>query len=231
MVGILTSLVTLTPATTVDSSTDSLDEKVTTAVTMQPATVLLDENFSGPFPPDGWSTDWWTQCNCSGDPCACLYYYNQGDDNSSYITSKAVDASNYEKVILEFWFSGDVQSSCYLYVKYRMNETSPWKDITPWDVPITSDFQDWFRIAIICCPGDCGDALQINWTCFGYYFRSFYLDDVKIYSQTNNPPDTPTIDGPTSGKVGVEYNYTFHALDPEYDDVYYYIDWGGWNKY
>ena len=28
--------------------------------------VLLDEDFSGSFPPDGWSTDWWTQCNIEG---------------------------------------------------------------------------------------------------------------------------------------------------------------------
>jgi len=39
-------------------------------------------------------------------------------------------------------------------------------------------------------------------------------------------PDAPTIDGPLSGKVGVEHNYTFVATDPNGDDVYYYITWG-----
>jgi outer membrane receptor protein involved in Fe transport len=41
----------------------------------------------------------------------------------------------------------------------------------------------------------------------------------------NSPPDTPAIDGPTNGKAGVQYNYTFNSVDPDDDDVYYYIKW------
>jgi hypothetical protein len=48
----------------------------------------------------------------------------------------------------------------------------------------------------------------------------------------NNPPHPPTITGPTSGKVGGWYNYTFNATDPDNDNVSYYVDWGdsssGW---
>ena len=52
----------------------------------------------------------------------------------------------------------------------------------------------------------------------------------------NNPPDAPSIDGPTSGKVGVEYEYTFVTTDPKEDDVCYFVDWGddtstGWTEY
>jgi hypothetical protein len=39
-------------------------------------------------------------------------------------------------------------------------------------------------------------------------------------------PDTPIIDGPANGKVGVSYCYDFVAIDPNGDDVYYRIDWG-----
>jgi len=230
IVGVLTSLVTLTPATTVDSSTDSLNEKVTMATMKHSATVLLDENFSGSFPPDGWSTDWWKQCNCSGDPCACCYYYDQhseGDDYDNYIMSKAVDASNYEKVILEFWFAADVQTYCCLYFKYRENETSPWKDITPWENPVILDFWDCFELEANFGPGGGGDAFQVNWSYKGYYsyFRYVYLDDVKIYSQTNNPPSAPYVTGPNNGKIGVEYNWTFVSTDPDEDNITYYIDW------
>lgn len=42
----------------------------------------------------------------------------------------------------------------------------------------------------------------------------------------NNPPLTPEIDGPNSGKPEVEYDFTFTTTDPESDDVYYYITWG-----
>jgi hypothetical protein len=42
----------------------------------------------------------------------------------------------------------------------------------------------------------------------------------------DNPPNTPTIKGPTSGKVGTEYDYTFVSTDPDGDNLYYYIEWG-----
>jgi len=43
---------------------------------------------------------------------------------------------------------------------------------------------------------------------------------------SNYPPADPFIDGPTSGTVGVVYNYTFVTTDYNGDDVYYYIEWG-----
>ncbi len=42
----------------------------------------------------------------------------------------------------------------------------------------------------------------------------------------NQPPNPPIIDGPPSGKVDVEYEYTFNATDPEEDPAMYFIDWG-----
>ena len=42
----------------------------------------------------------------------------------------------------------------------------------------------------------------------------------------NKPPETPIIDGPTSGKAGVEYDYTFLTKDPEGEYIQYYINWG-----
>jgi outer membrane protein assembly factor BamB len=52
-------------------------------------------------------------------------------------------------------------------------------------------------------------------------------DTIWIYMQeTNSPPNTPTIDGPTSGKVDTSCEYTFSAIDPDGNDVYFYIEWG-----
>jgi hypothetical protein len=42
----------------------------------------------------------------------------------------------------------------------------------------------------------------------------------------SNPPEAPTITGPTSGKTGEPYEYTFVTTDPDNDHVYYYIEWG-----
>ena len=42
----------------------------------------------------------------------------------------------------------------------------------------------------------------------------------------NKPPDAPTITGEKSGIAGTEYEYTFNAVDPDGDNVKYYINWG-----
>ncbi|KYK23700.1 hypothetical protein AYK21_02145 [Thermoplasmatales archaeon SG8-52-2] len=47
----------------------------------------------------------------------------------------------------------------------------------------------------------------------------------KTYGRDNNPPDMPTIEGPTSGKPGETMNYVFYSTDPDDDQVYYWISW------
>jgi hypothetical protein len=49
---------------------------------------------------------------------------------------------------------------------------------------------------------------------------------VELAQIANYPPEAPSIDGPTSGAVGIEYEYSFYTTDPNEDDVYYYIEWG-----
>ncbi len=44
--------------------------------------------------------------------------------------------------------------------------------------------------------------------------------------ESNDPPVQLSIDGPTTGKPGISYDYTFLATDPEGTIVWYYIDWG-----
>ena len=52
-----------------------------------------------------------------------------------------------------------------------------------------------------------------------------------ILTTENQPPTTPIINGPTHGRVGVEYTYTFMATSPLGKDIYYYIDWGDGSPY
>jgi parallel beta-helix repeat protein len=42
----------------------------------------------------------------------------------------------------------------------------------------------------------------------------------------NNPPEAPTINGPTNGKPGVDYDYSFATTDSDGDYVWYHIGWG-----
>ena len=49
----------------------------------------------------------------------------------------------------------------------------------------------------------------------------------QFTTRDNNPPGAPIIDGPTKGKPGVEYNFTFNAVDPDADYIAEYsIRWG-----
>lgn len=63
-----------------------------------------------------------------------------------------------------------------------------------------------------------------NFIITGAYNGQYYCT-VK-YGNANRHPDTPDINGPTSGKPGVTYLYTFVTTDPDSDDVCYYVDWG-----
>ncbi len=42
----------------------------------------------------------------------------------------------------------------------------------------------------------------------------------------NYPPETPSIDGPSSGKWGKPYHFTFQSSDNEGSEIWYFIDWG-----
>jgi outer membrane protein assembly factor BamB len=42
----------------------------------------------------------------------------------------------------------------------------------------------------------------------------------------NQPPITPTIDGPASGKIGHTYDYMILSNDPDEDNISYYVNWG-----
>jgi outer membrane protein assembly factor BamB len=46
-----------------------------------------------------------------------------------------------------------------------------------------------------------------------------------LIKEINTPPNAPTINGPTNGKVGVTYTYWAVTTDPENDKLSYFFDW------
>lgn len=46
------------------------------------------------------------------------------------------------------------------------------------------------------------------------------------YDLITNTPSPPIIEGPTNGKINQEYSYRISSTDPEYDEIYYCINWG-----
>lgn len=52
-----------------------------------------------------------------------------------------------------------------------------------------------------------------------------YVDEtVKAY--INNPPESPNIDGPNSGKQEEEYEFSIVSEDPYDNDLFYFVKWG-----
>lgn len=49
--------------------------------------------------------------------------------------------------------------------------------------------------------------------------------DVEL-QKPNEKPNKPSINGPTKGKPGIEYEFTFNATDFNLDNLKYYIRWG-----
>jgi len=47
-----------------------------------------------------------------------------------------------------------------------------------------------------------------------------------LITGTNTPPNTPEVEGPSRGKPLVQYIFTVVTIDPDLNDVFYYIDWG-----
>ena len=45
----------------------------------------------------------------------------------------------------------------------------------------------------------------------------------------NLPPSKPKIVGPASGKEGEEYDFTISTIDPDEDEIFFWIDWGDGN--
>lgn len=64
------------------------------------------------------------------------------------------------------------------------------------------------------------------------YFRTKEYTDFHPYLEieVTTPPETPVRpSGQTSGKIGVEYNYTTNTIDADGDQVFYKWDWGDGN--
>ncbi len=61
------------------------------------------------------------------------------------------------------------------------------------------------------------------------------VEHALYISSINAPPNAPLIGGPRIGKLGIDNEYTFEAMDPDGNDIKYFIDWGdgntGWTDF
>ena len=154
----------------------------------QPPTCPLDEDFSGPWLPSGWTQEQageWNQSftNSAGgtSPEALLSYYAGIYGDYAYLDSKPVDTTGASSLTLEFKsFIDDFSGGYYCTVYTRAHGGDPWTDVTPWSNPISGNvFPDTYSVDI---SSDIGSATQVRFEFDGYDYAidDWYVDDVKI---------------------------------------------------
>jgi hypothetical protein len=74
-------------------------------------------------------------------------------------------------------------------------------------------------------------ARSYDWIKTSYNTMNYPNNFLNVGPQeTQQPPQNPTILGPTTGNIGQVYNYSFSSTDPENQYLFYWIDWGDGNE-
>jgi hypothetical protein len=173
----------------VGNNTETFDAQME-IIKCEAGPLIYEEYFDDCVMPAGWETDYWTVYNSNvagGDPCeARCYKYDYTQTYDNYILAPPTDCTGLEKVNLRFRWAADYGSYAQyasVYVKFRRNSTSPWKDVTPWDNPVNE--QQEGQLYEIGCYGfgePMGEEFQFMWQYVGYYyyFNYLYLDDITL---------------------------------------------------
>lgn len=103
-----------------------------------------------------------------------------------------------------------------LYIRWDWNDGN----ITDWLGPYSSG-----SIASASHAWDDAGVYDIQAQLKGPGGESNWSEPHTITIVQNQPPTTPIINGPSKGKRGISYNYEIESLDPENENISYYIDW------
>lgn len=104
----------------------------------------------------------------------------------------------------------------YYYFEWGDGTNSGWIGPFTSGTPATAQ-KSWSTEAVYLVKAKAKDINQVS---------SEWSDALSVSIINDNPPNTPTIDGPARGKVGTTYTYTVSTVDINGDQVYYKIDWG-----
>ena len=105
---------------------------------------------------------------------------------------------------------------CWIMIDWGDGYTTDW--LGPFEPPLLFPFRAWslpgeyvLRIKLKDMYGNQSDWISLI---------------VTILSLENDPPNEPSILGPMTGKVGEEYEFSFKAIDPDGNNISFFIDWG-----
>ncbi len=152
---------------------------------------LVYEDFSGSFPPAGWTHLGYYQSNtnkATGTAPEAAYTYYPQYVSYGYLMTPPVNATGFEKINVLFRMLVDKSDSYspFFYLHYRKNASSAWRDASPWSNPLTDDLGPYYyQIGCYGWGEDIGDAFQVRWYWGSYYYymqyqSGIYIDDVEI---------------------------------------------------
>ncbi len=93
---------------------------------------------------------------------------------------------------------------------------SEWTSLVPSGEPVNM-FHFWDSLGIYAVKTQARDEQGL---------MSAWSDSFLVTIIHHEPPSPPVIDGPTQGKAGVVYLFTFVSTNPDANDVFYWIEWG-----
>jgi len=157
------------------------------------------------------------QTDVAGNEDIVCYYSSDGGDN--YEMSVIAD-TNADERFPEVYATGEDAfcvftslNDLYLAETHDGGQTWEISDETINDEAGTVVEQ--YKCADLYIPG-------VVWSDERYDDGDVFFDRIFL----NDPPNTPTIDGPNTGKTGQSVTFKFKATDPDGDKVRFIIDWG-----
>lgn len=192
---VLTSIITVTSATKVDSPAVVLDEKVNSVTKMDSFNVIWSEDFSAGYyytPPPGWDIGgsqtfawrWYPGVNyiilpgvASPNTRLDWYYAIGAELISPKINTLGVGTYlGFEMAMYYVHYASEIN----LTVEIRPLPTASWIDITPWINPVTSDMgPDWY---ISVASLGIGAETQLRFSIRGFYYNMnyWYFDNLVL---------------------------------------------------
>ena len=135
-----------------------------------------------------------------------------------YVYRKNTSSNLYNKYIFGDWSSDFIGPSGKLYY---LEEIAPgtWERFNL----LVRDSNNIDRFILSFGEDESGNLYVLSKTTLG---PTGNTGDVRRIIPDNQHPSKPIIDGPKKGSIGNNYKYTFVSNDPDWDVLYYYIDWG-----
>jgi hypothetical protein len=118
-----------------------------------------------------------------------------------------------------------VQSHCHFYQRTNKIENIYYVVIGGAGAPLYNPGDDWFvnnsKKAYHYCILNYNSENLLSFT--AHYINGSVFDEFNINPISS--PNPPKISGPKKGSPDIKYDYVFRIYDPNYDDVYLWIDW------